>query len=191
MIYSLVIQTVVANNLFWSVLPALLAIALAMMTRRVIVSLLVGVFAGSLILASGHPGRALYQMVVGDLAAALLDFEHLQVFAFTLSMGAMVGVIQMSGGMSGLIGALQPLATSRRRGQLVTWLMGLIIFFDIVGIVPERFILRIDHMAALKLQILFWAVFAICQTDNPANFIFNGCYASCMKEGRTHTSTII
>ena len=39
----------------WSLVPPLLAIALAMLTRRIVFALGVGVFAGALILAGGNP----------------------------------------------------------------------------------------------------------------------------------------
>jgi Na+/H+ antiporter NhaC len=45
-------------------------------------------------------------------------------------MGAMIGVIQRCGGMNGVVNSLAPLARSRRGGQVLTWLLGLIIFID-------------------------------------------------------------
>ena len=114
----------------WSVLPPFLAILLAMITRRIVLSLLLGVFSAAMVLSNGDPLAAVIRCVVGDLASSLRNLDHLRVFAFTLLMGAMVGIIHHSGGMRGLIALLQPLATNRRRGQLITWLMGLIIFFD-------------------------------------------------------------
>ncbi len=114
----------------WSVLPPLLAILLAMLTRRVIPSLLMGVFAAALVLTDGNPFAAVVRCITTDLISSLRDPDHVRVFAFTLLMGAMVGVIHRSGGMRGLVDLLRPFATNRRRGQVITWLMGLIIFFD-------------------------------------------------------------
>ena len=114
----------------WSVLPPLLAILLAMLTRRVIPSLLMGVFAAALVLTDGNPFAAVVRCITTDLISSLRSSDHLRVFAFTLLMGAMVGVIHRSGGMRGLVDLLHPFATNRRRGQAITWLMGLIIFFD-------------------------------------------------------------
>ena len=45
-------------------------------------------------------------------------------------MGAMLGIIQRTGGMHGLVEAITPLARTRGGGQVVTWLTGLVIFFD-------------------------------------------------------------
>jgi Na+/H+ antiporter NhaC len=149
-----------------SLLPPLVAIVLAVATRRVILSLLLGVFVGALLLECGRsdlpataslvdrmwpnlpddsPIRATVDratFIVGrsdeavtatlekHLWPSLTDESHLRVFAFTLMMGALVGVVQRSGGMVALVQALSPLARSRRSGQLTTWLLGLVIFFD-------------------------------------------------------------
>ena len=114
----------------WSVLPPLLAVVLAMLTRRIVLSLLIGVFTAALVLCGGNPLRAIVRCVTEDLLRSFFDVEHLQVFAFTLLMGGMVGVIHASGGMRGLVGKIEPFANDRRRGQIFTWVAGLIIFFD-------------------------------------------------------------
>ncbi len=109
----------------WSVLPPLLAVFLAMLTRRIIPSLLVGVFAACLILSAGDPLQAVVRCVRDDLLQSLLMAEHIQVFAFTLLVGGMVGVIHSSGGMQSLVLLIEPFASDRRRGQLFTWIAGL------------------------------------------------------------------
>jgi Na+/H+ antiporter NhaC len=45
-------------------------------------------------------------------------------------MGGLIGLIIRSGGMQGLVRLIAPLASNRRSGQLTTWLMGMVIFFD-------------------------------------------------------------
>jgi Na+/H+ antiporter NhaC len=60
----------------------------------------------------------------------LADPDHLRVFAFTLMMGAMVGVMARSRGMEGIVSWIAPLARDRRGGQVTVWLLGLIVFFD-------------------------------------------------------------
>ena len=45
-------------------------------------------------------------------------------------MGSLIGVITRCGGMQGLIEFVSPLASTRRRGQLTAWLLGLVVFFD-------------------------------------------------------------
>lgn len=113
-----------------SLAPPLVAIALAVSLRRVLVALAGGVFTGALVLAEFDPLAAAASSLEGLLWPALKDEGHLRVIAFTLLMGAMVGVVSRSGGMQGLVNLLVPLARGRRGGQLVTWVLGLVVFFD-------------------------------------------------------------
>jgi Na+/H+ antiporter NhaC len=113
-----------------SLLPPLLAIVMAITTRRVLISLFAGIVAGALIVAGGNPLEAAAAALEGYLWSNLVDEDHLRVFAFTLMMGSMVGVMATSRGMEGIINAIAPLARSRRGGQVMVWLLGLIVFFD-------------------------------------------------------------
>lgn len=113
-----------------SLLPPLIAITLAIATHRVVPSLLAGIFAGAWILANGNPVTAIGTTFETHLWTSLSDGDHLRVFVFTLLMGAMVGVMQRSGGMEAIVNGIAPFARTRRGGQLTVWLLGLIIFFD-------------------------------------------------------------
>ncbi len=113
-----------------SLLPPLVAIVLAIATKRVVLSLLVGIFAGGLVLSHGDPFSAIAGTLSEHLWPALADEDKLHVFAFTTLMGVMVGIISRAAGMRGLVDLLTPWARSRRGGQLTTWALGLFVFFD-------------------------------------------------------------
>jgi Na+/H+ antiporter NhaC len=113
-----------------SLLPPLVAIALAIVTRKATVSLLAGVFFGALLTTGGNFFAAVHDTLEVHLWPTVTDAAKLRVFCFTLLMGALIGVVCRSGGMQGLIHLLSPFAKSRRGGQLVTWFLGLLIFFD-------------------------------------------------------------
>ncbi len=113
-----------------SLLPPLIAIVLAIVTHRAVLSLVVGVFSGALIAAQGNPLTAIWETCEVHLWPTLVDPGKMRVFAFTLLMGAMVGVISASGGMRGLVKLLSRFARGRRSGQFTTWLLGLVVFFD-------------------------------------------------------------
>ena len=113
-----------------SLLPPLVAIVLAIVTRKAALSLLVGIFCGALLTTGGNPFYAVYETCEVHLWPTWTDPGKLRVFSFTLLMGAMIGVICRSGGMQGLIQLIRPLAKTRRGGQLTTWFLGLLIFFD-------------------------------------------------------------
>lgn len=121
-------------NDWLSVVPPLAAIALAIATRRVVLSLFLGVAAAALILARGHAGHALLTTGDGTLLGLLwdsfVDRDHRLVYGFTLAMGGLVGVMSRAGGMHGLVELIAPLARTRRRGQATGWLLGLVVFFD-------------------------------------------------------------
>jgi Na+/H+ antiporter NhaC len=114
-----------------TLLPPLVAIVLALVFREVIVSLFAGIWLGALILAGWNPLTATLTSVDSHVLGALTeDADHVAIVLFSLLLGGMVGVITRSGGARGIVEALRPYATSGRRGQLLTWLAGMVIFFD-------------------------------------------------------------
>ena len=113
-----------------SLVPPLAAIVLAILTKRVLLSLLLGIFFGALVLKNWDVPSAVGHMVESHLWNKLIDSDTLHVFFFTILMGTMVGMINRAAGMRGLVNALTPLASNRKRGQLTTWFLGLFVFFD-------------------------------------------------------------
>ncbi|MEN0110654.1 MAG: Na+/H+ antiporter NhaC family protein [Planctomycetota bacterium] len=108
----------------------MVAVALAIVTRRILLSVLVGLFAGALLTTGGEPVRAVVELCESHLWPTFIDPWKLRLFTFTLAMGATVGVLHAAGGMQGLVGLLTPLARGPRSGQIVGWLLGLVVFFD-------------------------------------------------------------
>ncbi len=113
-----------------SIAPPVVAIVLAIVTRRVLVSLFAGLAVGALILSGGNPITATINLLETQLWQTVIQPDKLRVFAFSMMLSAMIGVIQVSGGMRGMVELLTPWARSRRSGQIVTWLLGMIVFFD-------------------------------------------------------------
>lgn len=113
-----------------SLLPPLVAIALALIFREVVVSLFVGVWVGALFVANLNPLAGLWRAVDTFVVPSLADSDHASILVFSGLLGAMVGVISRSGGTRGIVEAVQPLATTPRRAQLAAFLGGLGIFFD-------------------------------------------------------------
>ncbi len=69
-------------------------------------------------------------MIDTNVRDALVDSDHMSIIVFSMLLGGMVGVMSKSGGTLGVVRALEPFATTPRRAQVVTWLMGVAIFFD-------------------------------------------------------------
>lgn len=115
---------------WWSVLPPVAAILLAVLTRKAFLSLIASIALGACLTANGDLVTATYDLFEVHLWPALTDPGKLRVFSFTLLMGALVGVLTSSGAMRSLVQSLTRWAGTRQRGQLVTWGLGVAIFFD-------------------------------------------------------------
>ncbi len=113
-----------------SILPPLIAIGLALVFKDVLISLFLGVFSGALILFGWNPFAAFARSIDTFIAPSLADGGQASIVVFTTLLGGMVGVIGKSGGTRGIVERLKPYATNARRGQLATWALGILIFFD-------------------------------------------------------------
>lgn len=113
-----------------SLLPPLVAIVLALVFREVVLSLFAGVWFGALIVAQWNPLTASMISVDRFVVEGLADTDKISIIVFSMLLGGMVGVIGRSGGTLGIVESMRHLATSARRGQFMTWLAGIIIFFD-------------------------------------------------------------
>ncbi len=117
---------------WFSLLPPLLAILLALIFREVVTALFAGVWLGALAVAGFDPVQATWRVVDTFAVPALGDVDggHTQIVLFSLLLGGMVGIISRNGGTMGIVEAVAPFARNARRGKIATWLAGLAIFFD-------------------------------------------------------------
>ena len=115
-----------------SILPPLVAIALALIFKEVITALLAGIWLGALVVAGYNPVQATWRLIDQYVVPALGNTEggHTQIVVFSLLLGGMVGMISRNGGTMGVVQAVAPLARNRRRGKVATAVAGLAIFFD-------------------------------------------------------------
>ena len=112
----------------WSLLPAVFAIGLALITRQVLLSLLGGVWLGAAFLF-GSPLEA-FPRALDMLVTVAADADRMKIIVFTLGMGGMVGVMTASGGTAGIVDLVSGLAKSSRSASIATWGVGLLVFFD-------------------------------------------------------------
>ena len=116
-----------------SIVPPLLAILIALLFKRVIPALFLGIWIG----AWSVYGNGLAGMFAGLLDTmqvyvrnAVADPDHVSIMLFTFMIGGMVGIISKNGGTQGIVDKVVGWARTARRGQLATWFLGLAIFFD-------------------------------------------------------------
>ena len=124
-------------NGWLSVLPALLAIGIALVTRQVIPSLFLGIMLGSWFTYSlSIPGIwfGLLDTIQIYVMEALVPPDgsksHMQIIVFTLMMGGMIGIVYRNGGAHAIAERIANLANTRRRTQVGSSLLGFAIFFS-------------------------------------------------------------
>lgn len=127
-----------AIPLWLSILPPLIAIFMALVFREVISSLFLGIFFGVLLLALYNVEHgilsgiwfALVDVFESFYLHALTKSSHQSVILFSMTIGAMVAVISKNGGMQGIVDRISKYAKNAKSGQMVTWFLGVAIFFD-------------------------------------------------------------
>ncbi len=112
-----------------TLLPPLVAIGLALLTREVVLSLFAGIWVGALILAGYNPLTGTAESL-DFLVEALIDADHMAIIVFSLLLGGMVGVMAKSGGTQGIVDKLEQVATNRTKGQFFASISAAFIFFD-------------------------------------------------------------
>ena len=116
----------------WIVLlPPLIAISLALWTRRVYLSLLAGLWVGTIILTGGHPIRGLTELAA-QLVAVFEDAGNTRIIFFCLLVGGLIALMQASGGVHGFVAWAQRRGwgTSRRGAELLAWAVGMLVFVE-------------------------------------------------------------
>lgn len=116
-----------------SILPAIMAITIALIFRNVIPALVLGIWFGAMSLQSFSAAGALRGFLDGFqvyVTAAVADGDHAAIILFTMMIGGMVGIITRNGGMASVVRMIVSRAKTAIGGQVAVWLMGLMIFFD-------------------------------------------------------------
>jgi len=109
--------------------PPLLAIVLAMTTRQVLVSLFAGVWIGALLVAGWNPIGAT-ALTMDWLVEVMRTPFNTKFVILILFMGAGAAFIYRSGGILALEQAVGDRVNTARESQILTWLIGVFIFFD-------------------------------------------------------------
>ncbi len=116
-----------------SVVPALLAIVLALVFRQVILALFIAICTGGWLsygLAGDKALVSVLDSVNVHVLTAASDAEHMSVVLFCLLIGGMVGIISRNGGTVGIARHITRFVRGRRSAQTTTGLLGTAIFFD-------------------------------------------------------------
>ncbi|GAB4130092.1 MAG: Na+/H+ antiporter NhaC family protein [Ignavibacteriales bacterium] len=123
---------------FWSVLPPVFAIALAIKTKQVFVSLLFGIWFGWIILSGGNILNGT-TATIQALVDVFKDPGNTRTIMFSSLVGALIAFIQHSGGVEGFVNRIysflnklekRNIGNSRVIVQLIAWFTGVMIFVE-------------------------------------------------------------
>ena len=127
---------------FWSLIPPIVAIVLALITKEAYSSLFVGIVVGALLLAGFNPVDTLNFVVGGSFEMAgadpvdvgfinaISDSWNAGIFIFLVILGIMVALINAAGGSAAFGTWAAKHIKSRVGGMLATFLLGVLIFVD-------------------------------------------------------------
>lgn len=116
---------------WYSILPPILAIILAIWTKQVILSLFAGIWIGYTLLNGFNPLTGVTAGFDG-IINVFTDPGDTRVLIFTLVIGSLIATIEHSGGVRGFVHFLETRrwVHNRVRAQILAWATGLVIFIE-------------------------------------------------------------
>jgi Na+/H+ antiporter NhaC len=121
---------------WYSIIPPLLTIVLAFLTRNVLLSIAIAIITGGLLTTLPSEPTSMSAILTGLKATVfypidtLTNIENLKILAFVPPIFAMVEIIIVSGGFKAILQKILPLIKTQKSAQAATALMGLIYFID-------------------------------------------------------------
>ena len=118
-----------------TLVPPLVAIALAFITKNVVLSLFAGIFSGTFMLSLKGMNVFIavsegFSRLTNGILSSLADPWNAGIVLQCLAIGGLIAVISKMGGTKAIAQALAKRARDAVSAQIVTWVMGLLIFFD-------------------------------------------------------------
>ena len=118
------------NETFWALVPALVAISLALITKEVYSSLFVGIVVGGLLYAQFNVVAAFDHLYNDGFVAVLSDSYNVGILIFLVVLGAMVALMNYAGGSAAFGEFAKKKIKTRVGAQLATVALGVLIFID-------------------------------------------------------------
>ena len=115
---------------FWSLVPPIVAIALALITKEVYSSLFVGIVVGALFYSGFSFEGTVVHIFQGGIISVLSDSYNVGILVFLVILGAMVCMMNRAGGSAAFGRWASEHIRSRVGAQLATILLGVLIFID-------------------------------------------------------------
>lgn len=113
-----------------SLLPPLLAIVLAFITKNVLFSLFFGVFIGATMLAGWNPILGFVNSIGDFIIPNMADSWNAGVILMTLFVGVFAAMLERGGGATAFGKKMENRIRTRKQAQIAAWIGGLVIFFS-------------------------------------------------------------
>ena len=123
-------NTVLAYGTFWALVPALVAIILALVSKEVYSSLFVGIVVGGLLLCQGSGSGFFDAVFKNGLIAKVADPYNVGILVFLVMLGAMVALMNRAGGSAAFGNWAKTHIKSKVGAQIATICFGILIFID-------------------------------------------------------------
>ena len=115
---------------FWSLVPPIVAIVLALITKEVYSSLFIGILVGGLFYSNFSFEGTMNHIFVDGFVASLADEWNVGILIFLVILGAMVALMNKAGGSAAFGRWAAKHIHSRRGAQVATIILGILIFVD-------------------------------------------------------------
>ena len=123
-------QDVKVYATFWSLLPVIIAIVLALITKEVYSSLVIGIIVGGALYAGGNFETTVTHVISDGFIASLSDSWNMGIVVFLVLLGALVAMMNKAGGSAAFGRWATTHIKSRVGAQLATIALGVLIFID-------------------------------------------------------------
>ena len=117
-------------NSFWSLLPPIIAIALALITKEVYSSLFLGILVGGLLYSNFAFEATILHVFNDGIVASVTDSYNMGILIFLIILGSMVCLMNKAGGSAAFGRWAKDHIRSRVGAQLASVLLGVLIFID-------------------------------------------------------------
>ena len=115
---------------FWSLLPPIVAIVLALISKEVYSSLFLGCLVGALLLADFDPWQTVVNFIGAGDGVGMINAIDISILIFLVVLGIMVDLMNKAGGSAAFGRWAKKAVKSRVGAQLLTMLLGVLIFID-------------------------------------------------------------
>ncbi len=123
-------ESIPAYATIWSLLPPVIAIVLALITKEVYSSLFIGILAGGVIYANFHFETTVVHTFSDGFISSVADSYNIGILIFLVLLGALVAMMNKAGGSQAFGRWTAKHIKSRVGAQLMTVLLGVLIFID-------------------------------------------------------------